>query len=138
MDAGGTGALTVGHPVTLTYDDGQGLVFRRTIAVDDHYLFTLEDTVANKSAASVTLFPYALISRHGTPKTLGYYILHEGLTGVMGADGLQEETYKKMVDKKEEHWDATDAWLGFNRQIFRRGAVARHSLPARRSRAPAV
>ena len=114
----GTGALTVGHPVTLTYDDGQGLVFRRTIAVDDHYLFTLEDTVANKSAAAVTLFPYALISRHGTPKTLGYYILHEGLTGVMGADGLQEETYKKMVDKKEEHWDATDAWLGFTDKYF--------------------
>ena len=61
----------------------------------------------------MTLFPYALISRHGTPKTLGYYILHEGLTGVMGSDGLQEETYKKMADKKEEHWDATDAWLGF-------------------------
>jgi YidC/Oxa1 family membrane protein insertase len=114
----GTGALTVSHPVTLTYDDGEGLVFRRTIAVDDHYLFTLEDKVANKSAGAVTLFPYALISRHGTPKTLGYYILHEGLTGVMGADGLQEETYKKMADKKEEHWDATDAWLGFTDKYF--------------------
>ena len=109
----GSGTLGVDHPITLTYDNGTGLLFRRTIAVDDHYLFTIRDEVQNKSAAAVTLFPYALISRHGTPKTLGYYILHEGLIGVMGSDGEQEETYKKIADKKEVHWDVTDAWLGF-------------------------
>jgi YidC/Oxa1 family membrane protein insertase len=109
----GSGALGVDHPVTLTYDNGEGLIFRRTIAVDDHYLFTIKDEVANKSGGPVTLFPYALISRHGTPKTAGYYILHEGLIGVMGSDGEQTETYKKIADKKEEHWDVTNAWLGF-------------------------
>ena len=61
----------------------------------------------------MTLFPYALISRHGTPPVLGYYILHEGLIGVMGDQGEQTETYKKMDDKKSESWDATNAWLGF-------------------------
>jgi YidC/Oxa1 family membrane protein insertase len=109
----GTGALSVGHPVTLTYDNGAGLLFRRTIAVDEHYLFTLKDDVRNSGSAPVTLFPYALISRHGTPKTLGYYILHEGLIGVMGDQGEQSETYKKMQEKKELHWDVTNAWLGF-------------------------
>jgi YidC/Oxa1 family membrane protein insertase len=114
----GSGALTPGHPVTLTYDDGDGLIFRRTIAVDDHYLFTIKDAVENKGSGTVTLFPYALISRHGTPKTLGYYILHEGLIGVMGSDGLQEETYKKMVEKKEQTWEATNVWLGFTDKYF--------------------
>src|SRR5579871_5628511 len=109
----GSGALGVGHPVTLRYDNGEGLVFRRTIAVDDHYLFTIKDEVQNTGGAAVTLFPYALISRHGTPKTLGYYILHEGLIEVMGNYGEQTETYKKIAEKKEEHWDVTDAWLGF-------------------------
>ncbi len=109
----GGGALTVDHPITLTYDNGEGLIFRRTIAVDDHYLFTIKDEVQNKSGGTVTLFPYALISRHGTPKTLGYYILHEGLIGVMGSDGEQTVTYKKIAEKKDEHWDVTDAWLGF-------------------------
>jgi YidC/Oxa1 family membrane protein insertase len=109
----GSGTLGVDHPVTLTYDNGAGLVFTRTIAVDDHYLFTLKDEVANKSSAAVTLYPYALISRHGTPKVSGYYILHEGLIGVMGDQGEQTETYKKIDDKKSETWDATDAWLGF-------------------------
>jgi len=109
----GSGALGVGHPVTLSYDNGEGLVFRRVIAVDDHYLFTIKDQVQNKTGAPATLFPYALISRHGTPKTQGYYILHEGLIGVMGDQGEQTETYKKIEEKKSVTWDVTDAWLGF-------------------------
>ncbi len=68
----GSGPLTVDRPVTLVYDNGEGLEFRRTIAVDDNYLFTVKDTVVNKGAAPVTLYPYALIWRHGTPTTLGY------------------------------------------------------------------
>jgi YidC/Oxa1 family membrane protein insertase len=109
----GAGALTVGQPITLAYDNGEGLTFRRTIAVDDKYLFTAKDEVANKGAEPVTLFPYALISRHGTPETSGYYILHEGLIGVLGDQGLQEETYKKIEDKKAETWKVKNAWLGF-------------------------
>jgi YidC/Oxa1 family membrane protein insertase len=108
----GSGALGVGRPVTLTYDNGEGLIFTRTIAVDEHYLFTVKDGVANNSGNPVTLFAYALISRHGTPQVQGYYILHEGLIGVMGDQGLQEETYKKLDDKKSETWDVTNAWLG--------------------------
>src|SRR5690348_7352751 len=50
----GSGALGVGHPVTLTYDNGEGLEFRRTIAVDDKYLFTIKDEVANKGASAVS------------------------------------------------------------------------------------
>src|SRR6201987_3110148 len=106
------GALGVGHPATLTYANGQGLVFTRTIAVDEHYLFTIKDDVGNNSGNPVTLFPYALISRHGTPQVQGYYILHEGLIGMMGDQGLQEMTYKKIEDAKSQTWDVTNAWLG--------------------------
>jgi YidC/Oxa1 family membrane protein insertase len=108
----GTGALGIDRPVTLTWDNGEGLAFRRTIAVDEKYLFTVQDEVANRGTSPVTLFPYALISRHGTPETLGYYILHEGLIGVLGADGLQEITYKTIEDKKNITFKATNAWFG--------------------------
>src|SRR5262249_29382443 len=89
----GGNALSVGQPVKLVYDNGEGLEFHRTIAVDDKYLFTITDEVENKGSASVTLFPYGLISRHGTPHSLGYYILHEGMIGVMGDEGEQRATY---------------------------------------------
>jgi YidC/Oxa1 family membrane protein insertase len=108
----GSGALTVTHPVTLTYDNDEGLEFRRTIAVDDKYVFTIKDEVTNKGASPISLFPYALISRHGTPQTAGYYILHEGLIGVLGESGLQEYTYKNIAEKKAVNFDVTNGWLG--------------------------
>ena len=98
--------------MTLTYDNGEGLEFRRTIAIDDKYLFTIKDEVVNKSDKAVSLFPFALISRHGTPQTLGYYILHEGLIGKFGDKGSEEVTYKNVEDKKVINYNATNAWLG--------------------------
>ena len=68
--------------------------------------------MTNKGANPVTLYPYALISRHGTPQTLGYYILHEGLIGVLGDHGLQEFTYKNIEEKKIVNFDVTNGWLG--------------------------
>ena len=108
----GTGALGVDRPVTLTWDNGEGLEFRRTFAVDDKYLFTIRDEVLNKGTAPVTLYPFALISRHGTPETLGFFILHEGLIGVLGDQGLQEITYSTIEDKKTINFKVTNAWLG--------------------------
>src|SRR5581483_4042762 len=106
------GALTPSSPVVLKYDNGEGLVFRRTISVDDRYLFTLKDEVNNTGNAPVTLYPYALISRHGTPPVSGYSILHEGFIGYLGEQGLQEYTYKKIDEEKTLNFKATDAWLG--------------------------
>ena len=85
--------LTQARPVTLTFDNGQGLIFRREISVDDKYLFTVRDAVENAGSAPATLHPYGLVSRHGKPVTQGYYVLHEGLVGVLGEQGLQEYTY---------------------------------------------
>ncbi|HYW62315.1 MAG TPA: membrane protein insertase YidC, partial [Bradyrhizobium sp.] len=108
----GSGSLTPGSPVTLKYDNGEGLTFRRTIAIDDRYLFTIKDDVSNVGTAPVTLYPFALISRHGTPQVAGYYILHEGLIGYLGDQGLQEYGYKKIDDAKSVSFKVTDGWLG--------------------------
>lgn len=108
----GSGSLTPTTPVTLKYDNGAGLTFRRIISIDDRYLFTIKDEVSNVGSAPVTLYPFALISRHGTPQVSGYYILHEGLTGYLGEQGLQEYAYKKIDDAKQMTFDVTDGWLG--------------------------
>jgi YidC/Oxa1 family membrane protein insertase len=108
----GSGALSPANPVTLKYDNGEGLVFRRTIAVDDRYLFTIKDDVTNVGAAPVTLYPFALISRHGKPEVSGYYILHEGLIGYLGDKGLQEYGYSAIDDAKSVVFNVTNGWLG--------------------------
>jgi YidC/Oxa1 family membrane protein insertase len=108
----GSGTLTPSTPVTLKYDNGDGLTFRRTIAIDDRYLFTIKDDVTNVGNAPVTLYPFALISRHGTPQVSGYYILHEGLIGYLGDQGLQEYPYKKIDDAKAVNFKVINGWLG--------------------------
>src|SRR4029079_17820453 len=80
--------------------------------VDEHYLFTIKDEVTNAGSAPVTLYPFALISRHGTPAVSGYYILHEGLIGFLGDQKLQEYTYKKIDEAKSVSFNVTNGWLG--------------------------
>lgn len=109
----GSGDLGVGHPVTLVWQNGQGLEFRRTISVDDKYLFNVRDKVANNGSSAVNLAPYALISRHSPPPTSGYYLLHEGAVGVLGDQGLQEVGYKTLDDKTRLTFKTNNAWLGF-------------------------
>ncbi len=125
----GTGGLSVDHPVTLVWDNGSGLEFRRTISVDDKYLFTLRDEVVNHGPSGVTLTPYALISRHGTPVTLGYYILHEGLIGVLGEQGLQEYTYKKIDEKKRVTFKVSNAWFGITDKYWAAALLPDVSAP---------
>ncbi|MGB3046077.1 MAG: membrane protein insertase YidC [Xanthobacteraceae bacterium] len=108
----GSGNLTPDHPVTLKWDNGEGVTYRRTITVDDHYLFSIKDEVVNSGSAPVTLYPFALISRHGTPQVSGYYILHEGLVGYLGDQGLQEYSYKKIAESKAVNFKVTNGWLG--------------------------
>jgi YidC/Oxa1 family membrane protein insertase len=108
----GSGALTPARPISLVYDNGEGLTFRRTIAVDEKYLFTLKDEVVNNGGAPVSLYPCALVTRHGTPRVSGYWVLHEGLIGVLGDQGEQQVTYKEIEDKKNLKFDVTNAWMG--------------------------
>lgn len=112
VEKGGT--LSPSSPVTLVWDNGKGLVFRRTIAVDQGYLFAITDEVENKTGNAVTLQPYALISRHGTPKTEGFYILHEGPIGVLGEKGLQELYYADLLKEGgAKTYRQSGGWLGF-------------------------
>jgi YidC/Oxa1 family membrane protein insertase len=106
--------LTVDKPLKLTWDNGQGLLFTRTISVDSNAMFTVADAIENKGAAAVSLAPYALISRHGTPVTSGYYILHEGLIGVIGEQGLQEVSYSGIEKERAKVFKpANGGFLGF-------------------------
>lgn len=103
--------LTPLQPVTLTWNNGQGLVFQRIIAMDAQYLFTLTDSVYNEGTSPITLNPYALISRTGTPKTSGFMILHEGPLGFL-QDSLKEYTYKDLQEDSLKAHEGTGGWLG--------------------------
>ena len=87
--------LTADKPVTLSWDNGQGFLFKRVIAVDDLYMFTITDSVEATGSGNATLVPYSVIRRFNKPHVAGTYVLHEGFVGVLGDQGLAELTYDK-------------------------------------------
>ena len=110
----GQPTLTPATPVTLQWDNGQGLVFKRTLSIDDKYMFKIVDAVENKGTAEVSLAPYARIRREGTPHVQGNWIMHEGLIGVIGEQGEQKSKYTAAVDDGTRTFEpATAGWLGF-------------------------
>ena len=108
--------LSPGAPVTLSWDNGNGLTFRRSLAINDDYMITVDDSVESALSTPVTLFPYGLVRRHGTPPTTGIYILHEGALGVFD-ETLREEDYDDMRDAdngvSEIRPETSGGWIGF-------------------------
>jgi len=90
--------LTPDSPVTLRWDNGAGLIFRRVIEIDEDYMFTVTQSVENSTEADVRLAPYGIVARHGLPADLqNFFILHEGV--VRKVDGeLDEIAYDDMPD----------------------------------------
>jgi YidC/Oxa1 family membrane protein insertase len=110
--APGANQLTETTPVTLTWDNGEGLRFVRTYAVDQDYMFTVSQRVENYGAKAASLLPYALVTRVGTPHTEGMYILHEGPLGVF--DGtLKEVKYADLAKEGTTRYKTTGGWAGF-------------------------
>jgi YidC/Oxa1 family membrane protein insertase len=121
--------LTPEAPVTLTWNNGQGLTFKRQIAVDRDYMFTLTETVENASGPAVALFPYGLISRHGTPETAGFYILHEGLLGVQGGK-LEEVGYADLVKAKTKDFkQSTGGFIGITDKYWATALIPDQKTP---------
>lgn len=109
----GDATLTPATPVTLTYTNEKGVTFRRTYSLDQHYMFTVSDTVENGGAGDITLFSYGRVTRFDKPTTASIYVLHEGLIGVTGEEGLQEHKYSAMEDDKQyTPGKSSDGWLG--------------------------
>jgi YidC/Oxa1 family membrane protein insertase len=104
--------LTPATPVTLTHDNGAGLVFTRTVAVDENYMFTITDTVRSAAAGATTLTPYGAVRRHARPKSIPNAVNHEGAVGVV--DGkLKRMKYQDLGKGQAFQQTSTGGWLGF-------------------------
>ncbi|HXY59832.1 MAG TPA: membrane protein insertase YidC [Methylocystis sp.] len=115
--------LTAGAPVTLTWDNGEGLKFIRKISVDDEYMFTIDDRIENTTAKPLTVFAYSRVTRVGHPPSSGYAALHEGYVGVIGDLGAQEIKYDKIEGELNatKTFKGVGGWVGFTDKYW--GAV---------------
>jgi len=105
--------LTPDRPLTLTWDNGAGLVFKRVYEIDERYMFSVTQRVENAGGAAVTLHPYGLISRLGTPPQGQISILHEGPLGVFHPPGDDQAAYEE-IDYEDVREAPKDARLGIS------------------------
>lgn len=103
--------LGANEKVTLRWDNGEGIEFTIAIGVDRDFMFTVAQGVRNRTQKAFAVYPYGLISRTGTPKTGGIYILHEGPVGVL-KDTLKEISYEDLRKSKTEEQKSTGGWAG--------------------------
>ena len=108
--ARGNTTLSPNSPVTLEWDNGDGLIFTKKIALDNKFLFEITQGIKNKSNKSFQLYPYAQITRKGKPEGRQIYILHEGFLGVFGEE-LKEKDFDD-VEKEKFTINSNKGWLG--------------------------
>ena len=102
--------LTPNSPITLEWNSREGLIFSKKIEIDDKYLFKITETVRNDKNRAVDLFHYGQITKNAKPTTENFYILHEGLIGVVDKN-LKEETYSA-VEKEKKTYNGKSGWFG--------------------------
>ena len=110
---GANETLTPTTPLSISFDNGAGLIFHRTFAVDEHYLFTVTQSVDNKTTSPVTIYPYSQVTRHDTPESQNTFVLHEGGVGILGAKNLVTYKYDDLRKDQQEDIESNGGWLGF-------------------------
>lgn len=105
--------LTPSTPLILEWSNGQGLKFIRKIAVDENYMFKIDQAVENNTGSKITLYPYGLIKRGINPDNVKSGVIHEGLIGVVDSN-LKEIKYNKLKNNEPETFKTTGGWAGFS------------------------
>ena len=118
----GNNILTPSSPISLMWNNGNGVKFMRKISIDEKYMFTVEQGIENNSGSEISLRPYGLLRRHGEPKDMkNFFILHEGIIGMSDGE-LSEEDYGDIADlpileKEGTHAERVEVqnsgWTGF-------------------------
>ncbi len=134
----GGGTLAPGNPITMMWQNTKGLTFTRILSVDENYMFTVTDTVANTGTEEARLFPYGVVARHGKPTNLeNFFVSFEGV--VARADGqLSETKYDAVAELPVVEREAaqaevveatTDGWIGFTDKYWMTVLVPEQGKP---------
>ncbi len=113
--------LSPSNDVKLSWTSEENNTFLINFSVDENYMFSITQEVINKSSNELEIYPYRLIKRINTPKTINFFILHEGLISLVN-DELLEKNYDDLLDDcsasmpiKDNFCDTKGqgGWLGF-------------------------
>ncbi len=122
-------SLTPTTPIVLRWDSPAGLIFRRTISVDEKFMFTIDQSVENPTSNDARVAPYGIVARHGEPQDLmGFFILHEG--AIQMVDGvLAEIDYDDIPGETSEAQILESGYVGFTDHYWMTALVPTENTP---------
>lgn len=127
----GNQELTPDTPVTLFWNNGEGVKFIYKITIDNNYLFNISQTVENNSGREITVYPYGLFSKTINSDQTGRSVVHEGFTGIINGD-LKEIKYTKLdTDKEPETFETTGGWISLTERYWFSAFVFNDSYKAK-------
>ena len=122
--------LTPNNPITLFYENNQGLRFERTISLDKKYLFSINQKIINNTEKTYKFYPYAYLHRNNVPEDLtNFYILHEGFVTV--ADGELKEIDYDEIDEKSYSKKANTGYLAIGDKYWVASIIPTNGRPFR-------
>lgn len=107
------GNLTPQTPLTLEWNNNQGLKFIRKITLDDNYMFKIEQVVENNTNQNISLYPYGLINLKPHHNENSTKVVHEGFVGVIDST-LKEIKLPNLKKDKKQEFKTTGGWIGFS------------------------
>ena len=115
--------------MTLIYDNGEGLEFRRTISVDDKYMFTIERQGREQGLGARHALPLRAGLAPRTPEGDGYYILHEGLIGVGRQRARGDRLQARSPTTRPQSFKSTKGWLGITDKYWAATLIPEQGQP---------
>ena len=121
--------LTPQTPVTLTWQNPTGQVFQLSFAIDNDYLVTATQSVANRGQAPVTVQPFGLINRTNETASLDTWNVHSGPIGAFDGSVTFSTNYSDVTSAGTVAKPGRADWIGFT-DVYWMSALAPVAAPA--------
>jgi len=117
--------LTPEQPVTLSWNNNKGQLFRITVSIDKNYMFSVQQSVQNAGPGAIAVKPYGLVSRVGVSKDVSAWNMHTGPIGTFDGKTNYSVNFKDLdkAGAAGERFTTTGGWIGFGDKYWQTALV---------------
>jgi YidC/Oxa1 family membrane protein insertase len=117
--------LTPDKPLTLSWNNGRGQLFRIVIAIDKSYMFSVQQSVMNAGPGAIAVRPFGLVSRVGVSKDPSIWNMHTGPIGAFNGKMDYSISFKDLdkAGAPGTRFQTTGGWIGFGDKYWQTALV---------------
>ncbi len=121
--------LRENNELEFEWSNNTGQIYRTSIAVDENYLFSINQKIINNSGQEIIVNNASKINRQSAPALSGMFILHEGLLGVL-EEKLELIDYDDLKDENETlNYESENGWVGITDKYWLAALIPDQAKP---------